>query len=82
MGPDVALITIMRSQNETGALLPVADVAAQPHRARAVVHTDAAQAIGKIHVDVTDLDVDLLPIASAVQIGATCVEMEAAAPYA
>ena len=63
MGPDVALITIMLAQNETGALLPVADVAAQAHRAGAVVHTDAAQAIGKIHVDVTDLDVDLLSIA-------------------
>ena len=63
MGPDVALVTIMLAQNETGALLPVADVAAHAHRAGAVVHTDAAQAIGKIHVDVTDLDVDLLSIA-------------------
>ena len=35
----------------------------QTHRAGAVVHTDAAQAIGKIDVDVTDLHVDLLSIA-------------------
>jgi len=63
MGPDVALVTMMLAQNETGAILPVGDIAAHAHRAGAVVHTDAAQAIGKIDVDVTDLDVDLLSIA-------------------
>jgi cysteine desulfurase len=63
LGPDVALVTMMLAQNETGAILPVGDVAAHAHRAGAVVHTDAAQAIGKIDVDVTDLDVDLLSIA-------------------
>jgi cysteine desulfurase len=63
LGPDVALVTMMLAQNETGAILPVGDIAAHAHRAGAVVHTDAAQAIGKIDVDVTDLDVDLLSIA-------------------
>ena len=63
LGPDVALVTIMLAQNETGAILPVGDIAAHAHRAGAVVHTDAAQAIGKIDVDVTNLDVDLLSIA-------------------
>jgi cysteine desulfurase len=63
MGPDVALVTMMLAQNETGAILPVGDVAAHAHRSGAVVHTDAAQAIGKIDVDVNDLDVDLLSIA-------------------
>jgi cysteine desulfurase len=63
LGPDVALLTMMLAQNETGAILPVGDIAAHAHRAGAVIHTDAAQAIGKIDVDVTDLDVDLLSIA-------------------
>jgi cysteine desulfurase len=63
MGPDVALVTMMLAQNETGAILPVGDVAAHAHRSGAMVHTDAAQAIGKIDVDVNDLDVDLLSIA-------------------
>ena len=63
LGPDVALVTLMLAQNETGAILPVGDIAAHAHRAGAVVHTDAAQAIGKIAVDVTNLDVDLLSIA-------------------
>jgi cysteine desulfurase len=63
IGPDVALVTMMLAQNETGAILPVGDIAAHAHRTGALVHTDAAQAIGKIDVDVNDLDVDLLSIA-------------------
>ena len=63
LGADVALVTVLLAQNETGAVMPVADVA---HAARAhgvLVHSDAAQAIGKIDVDVNELGVDLLSIA-------------------
>lgn len=63
LGPTVALVTMMLAQNETGVILPVADVAAAAHRVGAVVHVDAAQAIGKIDVNVSNLDVDLLSIA-------------------
>jgi cysteine desulfurase len=63
LGPDVALVTVMLAQNETGAILPVGDVATQAHKAGAVVHTDAAQAIGKIEVNVDGLAIDLLSIA-------------------
>jgi cysteine desulfurase len=63
LGPDVALVTMMLAQNETGALLPIRDVAAAAHAVGAVVHTDAAQAIGKINVNVEALAVDLLSIA-------------------
>ena len=63
MGSDVALATVMLAQNETGALMPVREVAAVAHAAGALVHTDAAQAVGKIPVDVEALGVDLLSIA-------------------
>lgn len=63
LAPDVALVTMMLAQNETGAILPVAAVATAAHAVRAVVHADAAQAIGKIDVDVDALGVDLLSIA-------------------
>lgn len=63
LAPDVALVTMMLAQNETGAILPVAPVATAAHAVRAVVHTDAAQAIGKIDVSVDALGVDLLSIA-------------------
>jgi cysteine desulfurase len=63
MGPDVALATVMLAQNETGALMPVTAVAAEARAAGALVHTDAAQAVGKVPVDVDALGVDLLSIA-------------------
>ena len=63
LGRDVALVTVMLAQNETGALQPVREVAAASRRVGAVVHTDAAQAVGKIAVDVTELGVDLLSLA-------------------
>ncbi|HEY8719200.1 cysteine desulfurase family protein [Pengzhenrongella sp.] len=63
LGPDVALVTMMLAQNETGAILPVPTVAAAAHAVGALMHTDAAQAIGKIEVNVDALGVDLLSIA-------------------
>jgi len=43
-------------------LQPVAEVARLAHRHGATVHTDAAQSVGKVPVDVTRLDVDLLTL--------------------
>ncbi|MEI2718500.1 MAG: cysteine desulfurase family protein [Candidatus Nanopelagicales bacterium] len=63
MTPDVALVTLMLAQNETGAMLPIAEAGEAAHAAGALMHTDAAQAIGKIPVHVDDLNVDLLSIA-------------------
>ncbi len=60
---DVALLTVMLAQNETGAIMPVAAAAAVAHRSGVITHTDAAQAIGKIVVRVDTLGVDLLSIA-------------------
>src|SRR5690625_798455 len=55
--------TLILAQNEVGTIQAVADVAARVHAAGGVMHTDAAQAIGKIPVSVDDLNVDLLSIA-------------------
>jgi cysteine desulfurase len=63
MGPDVALLSLMLAQNETGALMPVAEAADAAHAVGALVHTDAAQAVGKIALDVDVLGVDLLTVA-------------------
>jgi cysteine desulfurase len=60
---DVALLTMMLAQNETGAIMPVPTAAAAARRSGAVIHTDAAQAVGKIDVNVDTLGVDLLSIA-------------------
>ncbi|TDP91082.1 cysteine desulfurase family protein [Labedaea rhizosphaerae] len=58
-----ALVTIMHANNETGTIQPIRRLAALAHARGALFHTDAAQSIGKIVVDVADLDVDLLTVA-------------------
>ena len=60
---DTALVTVMHSNNETGVLQPVAELARLAHAAGARVHTDAAQSVGKVPVRVRELDVDLLSVA-------------------
>jgi cysteine desulfurase len=59
---DTVLVTVMHSNNETGVLQPVAELARLAHAVGALVHTDAAQSLGKVPVNVRDLDVDLLSV--------------------
>ncbi len=60
---ETLLVTMMLANNETGAVQPVRAFADAARARGALVHTDAAQAAGKIPVSVRDLDVDLLTIA-------------------
>jgi cysteine desulfurase len=61
--PDTILVTIMHANNEVGTIQPISGIAALA-RARGIrVHTDAAQSLGKIPVDVQVLGVDLLSMA-------------------
>jgi cysteine desulfurase len=62
--PGTGLVSVMRANNETGAILPVREIAARARATGAVVHTDAVQACGKIPVDVDDLQVDLLTLSA------------------
>lgn len=57
------LVTIMHANNETGTLQPIAESAEIAHRHGALMHTDAAQSVGKLPVRVADLGVDLLTVA-------------------
>ncbi len=61
--PDTILISIMHSNNEVGTLQPVAEIAALAREHAILMHTDAAQSMGKIPVDVKILGVDLLTLA-------------------
>lgn len=60
------LLSVLLAQNETGVIQPVAELAAMARAAApdVIVHSDAAQAVGKIPVDVGTLGVDLLTIVS------------------
>ncbi|MFY9513984.1 MAG: cysteine desulfurase family protein [Rubrivivax sp.] len=61
--PDTALVSLMHANNEVGTLQPVADVAAITRPRGILLHTDAAQSVGKLPVSVDALGVDLLTMA-------------------
>ncbi len=61
--PATVLITVMHANNEVGTVEPVAEITEIAHRRGILVHTDAAQSVGKIPVRVDELGVDLLSIA-------------------
>ena len=50
--PETVLVSVMHANNETGALQPIAEIAAIAHQAGALMHSDGVQAAGKIPVDV------------------------------
>ncbi len=57
------LVSIMHSNNEVGTLQPIKEIAALTRPRGVLLHTDAAQSLGKVVVDVNDLGVDLLTLA-------------------
>ena len=61
--PQTTLITIMLANNETGTLQPIKEISELGREHGIPVHTDAAQAVGKMDVDVNDLGIDFLTMA-------------------
>ena len=61
--PETVLISIMLANNEVGTIQPIEEIAAIAREHGVLIHTDAAQAIGKIPVDVESMGVDMLYIA-------------------
>jgi cysteine desulfurase len=57
------LISIMHANNEVGTLQPIAEIAQIAHEAGILLHSDAAQSVGKVSVTVQGLGVDLLSVA-------------------
>jgi cysteine desulfurase len=57
------LISIMHANNEVGTTEPIGDCARIAREHNILIHTDAAQSVGKISTDVSELGVDLLSIA-------------------
>jgi cysteine desulfurase len=61
--PRTILVSIMHANNEVGTIEPIEECAHIAHERGVLFHTDAAQSVGKISTDVSELGVDLLSIA-------------------
>jgi len=59
---DTALVSIMWANNETGTVYPVEEAAAIAHEHGVPFHTDAVQAAGKVPIDVSGSEIDLLSL--------------------
>ena len=60
---DTVLVSIMHANNEIGTVQPIQEIARVCHQREVLLHTDAAQSIGKISTIADELEVDLLSIA-------------------
>ena len=58
------LVSIMMANNETGTVLPIKELCDIAHEEGVLFHTDAVQAVGKVKVDVGELDVDMLSLSA------------------
>jgi cysteine desulfurase len=61
--PNTCLVSVMQANNEVGTIQPIRAVADIAHARGIPIHTDAAQSLGKIRVNVDELEVDLLSVA-------------------
>jgi cysteine desulfurase len=61
--PDTALVSIMHANNEIGTIQPIPEISKMMRDRNIPLHTDAAQSVGKLNVDVKDIGIDLLTIA-------------------
>ena len=64
MRPDTALVSVMLANNEIGVVQPLADIGAICRAHGAYLHTDAAQATGKLTIDVQAMNIDLMSLSA------------------
>jgi cysteine desulfurase len=58
--PNTVLVSLMFANNEIGTINPLKELIEVAHEKNILFHTDAAQAVGKLPIDVKDLDIDFL----------------------
>jgi cysteine desulfurase len=61
---NVALVTIMYTNNEVGTIQPIKELVQIAHQAGVIFHTDAVQAAGKLPINVKNLGVDMMSLSS------------------
>jgi len=60
--PDTCLVTTMYANNEIGSVLPIAEIGAVCKEAGVIFHTDAVQAVGHLHINVKQQNIDMLSL--------------------
>jgi len=59
---DTAVVSVMWANNETGNIYPVEEIAEIAHKHGALFHTDAVQAVGKIKINLSESNIDMLSL--------------------
>lgn len=62
--PETVLVSVMHANNEVGTIEPIAEISRVTREAGVLLHTDAAQSVGKVPTRVDELGVDLLSVAA------------------
>ena len=62
--PDTCLVTTMYANNEIGSVLPIPEIGAVCKEAGVIFHTDAVQAVGHLHINVKEQNIDMLSLSA------------------
>ncbi|MBQ7346987.1 MAG: cysteine desulfurase NifS [Clostridia bacterium] len=62
--PDTCLVTVMYANNEIGSIQPIAEIGAVCREKGVIFHTDAVQAVGHLHIDVQEQNIDMLSLSA------------------
>lgn len=60
--PDTILVSVMAANNEIGVIQPLAEIGAMCRERFVLFHSDCAQALGKMHLDVEAMNIDLISV--------------------
>ena len=61
---DTCLVTTMYANNEIGSVLPISQIGAVCKEAKVPFHTDAVQAVGHLHINVKEQNIDMLSLSA------------------
>ena len=62
IGPETCLVTVMYANNEIGTIQPIREIGAVCREKGVLFHTDAVQAVGHLHINVREQNIDLLSL--------------------
>ncbi|MBQ8399906.1 MAG: cysteine desulfurase, partial [Clostridia bacterium] len=62
--PDTCLVTVMYANNEIGTIQPIKEIGAVCREKGVLFHTDAVQAVGHLHIDVKEQNIDMLSLSA------------------